>query len=175
MPYSVPGWDVEDQDSDFNNTDTEDNEINDNSYAGPIINTAQVPQSNTLITGVNSIKPIPSQIMLTQYEGGELPITLDSGATMSFIRMDYVTKLNIPFRPNNQYATLADQQTTIRARGEINILVTYRTVVLRLRALIVDRLQAPCFGGTVFHQDNEIILNIVNKLCRSKVKYLTKK
>ena len=44
--------------------------------------------------------------------------------------------------------------------GEVDCLVTLESIQLRLRALIMEDLQAHCFGGTTFHADNSIQTNI---------------
>ena len=40
--------------------------------------------------------------------------------------------------------------------GEIDITLTRGNISARLRALVMKNLQAPCFGGTTFHWDNDI-------------------
>ena len=158
--YVAPGWDTEESDSEQNESDGINIEINDNNYVASIIPASGHAQSNTLIPVLNNIQPIPSQILLTHYNGHELPITLDSGATISFIKREMVCKLGLPIKPNNQTATLADMKTIIKSVGEIDVLVTHNLIPIRLRALIVEDLQALCFGGTNFHVDNEIVPDI---------------
>ena len=89
---------------------------------------------------------------------------MDSGATLSFIRIDVVKELKISVKPNNQLATLADQRTTISAVGEIDIQVTFHNIPMRLRALVVNHLQAPCLGGTNFHVENIVQTDIANRI-----------
>ena len=40
--------------------------------------------------------------------------------------------------------------------GEVDIVLTRGTITARLRALVMKNLQAPCFGGTTFHWDNDV-------------------
>ena len=40
--------------------------------------------------------------------------------------------------------------------GEVDILLTRGSISAKLRALVMKNLQAPCFGGTTFHWDNDI-------------------
>lgn len=40
--------------------------------------------------------------------------------------------------------------------GEVDITLTRGNIKARLRALVMKNLQAPCFGGTTFHWDNDI-------------------
>ena len=157
---SAPGWDTDHEESEDNDSEIDSNEINDENYVSNLLNTAGVLQTNTLIPRASSINPIPSQVIITSYGGGQLPITLDSGATISFIRRDFAIRLNMPIQPNSQTATLADQSTTISAIGEVDVTVHFRQRPLRLKALVVDALQAPCFGGTNFHLDNHVVPDI---------------
>jgi hypothetical protein len=62
--------------------------------------------------------------------------------------------------PNNQLAMLADKIHRLRSLGEIDVLITEtetNNVVLRLRALVVENLNVPCYGGQTFHLDNGIV------------------
>ena len=105
---------------------------------------------------MNRLVPIPSQILAVKYGQYHLDITLDSGATVSYLRLDKALELKVPIYPNNQLALLADMKTRMSSVGEIDILVTIENIQLRLRALVMKHLQAVCFGGTTFHADNNI-------------------
>ena len=95
--------------------------------------------------------------MLTvNYGPYNFDITLDSGATVSYLRLDKALELRIPINPNNQLALLADMKTRMSSVGEVDIVVTFNNIQLRLRALVMRNLQAMCFGGTTFHADNDI-------------------
>ena len=100
--------------------------------------------------------PIPSQILQVTLNSGILQITLDTGATVSYIRLDKVLSLSLTVHPNNQLALLADQKTRMASLGEVDYIVTLGNIQMRLRALVMKNLQAPCFGGTTFHADNNI-------------------
>ena len=75
---------------------------------------------------------------------------------MSFIRHDIVEAYQIPVSPNDQLALLADDKTRMASLGEIDIHLTRGDIKVRLRALVMKQLQAPCFGGTTFHFDNNV-------------------
>ena len=167
IAYNAPGWDTDESEFESNDPDEENDEANDNNYIASMISVAGA-QSNTLIPQLNVIQPVPSQVLLTQFKGMDLPITLDSGATISFIRLKVAQDLKIPIKPNKQIATLADEQSIIRSLGEIDITVTHNQHPIRLRALVVDRLQASCFGGTSFHLDNEIVPDICREIISIK-------
>lgn len=104
----------------------------------------------------NRITPVPSQILTVYYKEQPLNITLDSGATVSFIRLSTAMALQCPISPNDQLALLADEKTRLAALGEINITLNRAHFSVNLRALVVKNLQADCFGGTNFHKDNDI-------------------
>ena len=166
--YNAPGWDVEEEQIESESEESDINvaslSINDHSYEKSTIKPQHFAQTNALtLPEINHITPIPSQVIVTQSEKGVLPITIDSGATLSFIRLALVNELQLPMQSNNQLATLADQQTLITAVGEIDINVTFNGMPLKLCALVVANLQAPCFGGTNFLMDNRIATDIADQ------------
>ena len=108
----------------------------------------------------NRLVPIPSQILSVEFNQKVLQITLDSGATVSYIRHSEVKRLKLNVAPNNQLALLADRKTRMASMGEVDFDVTLRNINLRPRALVMQDLQADCFGGTTFHIDNEIETDI---------------
>ena len=106
------------------------------------------------------ITSIPSQVLLVQYNNLPFNITLDSGATVSYVKLDVATRLKLDIKPNSQLALLADQKTRMASLGEVNVVVCLENIQLRLSALVMRHLQAECFGGTTFHVDNSIETNI---------------
>jgi hypothetical protein len=48
----------------------------------------------------------------------------------------------------------------LASKGEIDIEIVAEGIVLRLRALVVEKLQVICYGGTNFHLDNKITADI---------------
>ncbi len=108
------------------------------------------------LTIFNHLTPIPSQILTLFYKEHPFHITLDSGATVSFIRKSYADKHDIPILPNNQLALLADDKTRMTSLGEIDIKLKRGPLEVRLKALVMEKLQADCFGGTTFHYENDI-------------------
>ena len=118
------------------------------------------------------IESIPSQMIAVLYNGLNFSITLDSGATVSYVKLDVATRLNLNIKPNNQLALLADQQTRMASLGEIDIVVCVQNIQMRLRALVMQHLQAECFGGTTFHVDNKIETNIKDGVVLIHGKYI---
>ena len=105
---------------------------------------------------LNSITPVPGQSILVTYGKISFVISLDSGATVSFMRLETAQKLGVRILPNGQLALLADEKTRMQSIGEINALVNLGHIVLRMRALIVNHLQVECYAGTTFHVDNGV-------------------
>ena len=141
----VPGWDDEETNAN-NNLNIYNDEIHDNPYA--------------YVTHLNTIIPYPSQVLRVLFQNIHIPITLDSGATVSYILYDLVKQMAIPIHPNNQLVALADGTTKKSSLGEIDTSVSISGHKLRLRALVMKHLHVPCFGGTTFHRDNKIVANL---------------
>ena len=93
-----------------------------------------------------------------------LNITLDSGATVSYLRLDKAQKLNLTIYPNNQLSLLADMKTRMASISKVDFVVTIEKVQLRLRALVMENLQAECFGGTTFHVDNDVSTRLKERM-----------
>ena len=105
---------------------------------------------------LNRLTSIPSQTLLVSYKDRTFSITLDSGATVSYLKLSVAQALGLKIAPNNQLALLADQKTRMASMGEVDFNVSMGSVQMRVRALIMKNLQAQCFGGTTFHADNDI-------------------
>ena len=109
----------------------------------------------------NSITPVPCQNFIVKFGRFTFLVHLDSGATVSFIKIELAKSLNFKIKPNGQLAQLADEKTRMQSLGEIDEIVTTNGIILlRLRALVVENLQVGCYGGTTFHVDNGIEANI---------------
>ena len=120
------------------------------------------------------MEPIPSQIILVSCNNHSLQITLDSGATVSYIQLQRALSLDLVIKPNNQLALLADQQTRMASLGEVDFIVTLDNIQMRVRALVMKKLQAECFGGTTFYADNGIEANIKSGTICIHGKYVVK-
>ena len=105
---------------------------------------------------LNRLASIPSQMLRVSYSDKHLEITLDSGATVSYLRYNQAIYLGIDILPNYHLALLANQKTRMASLGEVDFVVSFNGIQLRLRALVMKNLQADCFGGTTFHADNGI-------------------
>ena len=89
---------------------------------------------------LSRITPVDSQV-LTLYHGNEpVNITLDSGATASFITLSLCRKLNLKLKPNGQMAKLGDGCTMMASLGEVDVHFTRNKWSLRLQAIVVEKL-----------------------------------
>ena len=174
-PYEAPGWDVgggtDGEEGDGHSQETlkigrrHGEQHESVKCASDIINVTQSYNCSSLVQNnsvlLSTLTPIPSQTIDSIFNNVVLTITLDSGATLSFIRLDVALKLGLTIRPNGQLAILADEKTRMISKGEIDITVVINgKIALRLRALVMEQLQSDCFGGTNFHKDNGISANI---------------
>ena len=113
------------------------------------------PEATTL----NTLQPVPSQVLHVDYRGQGFAITLDTGATVSFCSPSLVKRLDLTLHPNSQLALLADSRFRVRSMGEVDFLVVERSTgeaLLRMRALVMDNLTVDCYGGQTFHLDNAV-------------------
>ena len=115
-------------------------------------------------TVLNAIAPVPGQSLMIFFKTLSFIIQLDSGATVSFIRMETAKRIGCHIGPNGQLALLADKKTRMQSLGEIDILVTTDKYVLRLRALVVTDLQVEAYAGTTFNVANGIEADISSGL-----------
>ena len=70
--------------------------------------------------------PVPSaQLSVSsQYGGVVFPVTLDSGATVSFMSLETAKSIKAIIQPNAQLAQLALPSVRAMSLGEIDILLT---------------------------------------------------
>ena len=108
---------------------------------------------------LSRITPIDSQVLTVFYNSIPINITLDSGATTSFITEKLCKKLNIKILPNQQLARLGDGCTIIASVGEIDVSLTRQKWSVRFRAIVVKSLNTDIYGGMNFLIDNDISMS----------------
>ena len=116
---------------------------------------------------LRTLKPVPSMALKVKAFGVLFTITLDSGATVSFMSRRLCELMGVQIRPNGQLATLADPRYQVRSAGEVDFIVTETTTgkaLLRVRALVMEKLAVDCYGGTTFHLDNHLVPDITSSL-----------
>ena len=104
------------------------------------------------------LTPQPSQILTVFTKSGSpLDITLDGGATGSFIKHECAVKHNFKIWPNNQSAGLADNKTNVKSIGYIEEVFFRDKWSVKFKGLVVENLKADVYGGQPFMIDNDII------------------
>ena len=101
---------------------------------------------------LSSITPIPSLFLRVALGSHRFDITLDGGATVSFITIALALSLRLKVLPNGELARLADKRFSIQSKGEVDFCVVEVSTgaALRMRALVMENLAVDCYGGTTF-------------------------
>lgn len=111
--------------------------------------------------GTESIKvlePKPSQILSMFTKNGDpVYITLDGGATGSFIKHECALKHKFKIWNNNQSAGLADNLTSVKSIGYVEETFYRDNWSVKFKGLVVENLKADIYGGQPFMIDNDII------------------
>ena len=105
---------------------------------------------------LSRIVPVNSPVLTVFYNSTPINITLDSGATTSFVTEKLCKTLNIRIQPNGQLARLGDGCTTIASKGEINVTFTRGKWSVKFRAIVVEKLNTDIYGGMNFFVENDI-------------------
>lgn len=96
---------------------------------------------------------------LDAYLGAQcVRITLDSGATSSFIKGSYADKIGLRIQPASQSARQADGETSLPVKGEVHCMLTRGDYSLQLDALVVDKLDTDILAGMPFLTNNDIAI-----------------
>ena len=107
---------------------------------------------------MRTLIPQPSQILTVfTNSGSPVDITLDGGATGSFIKHECAKKHNFKIWPNNQSAGLADSKTNVKSIGYIEETFYRDKWCVKFKGLVVENLKADVYGGQPFMIDNDII------------------
>ena len=107
---------------------------------------------------VKNLDPQPSQILtLFTKDGKPVHITLDGGATGSFITLECAEKNNFKIWKNSQTAGLADNLTSVKSLGFIEETLYRDKWSVIFKALVVKNLKAEVYGGQPFLITNDII------------------
>ena len=97
------------------------------------------------------LAPQPSQILTVFTKSGQpLDITLDGGATGSFIKYSCAIAHKFRIWPNNQSAGLADSKTSVKSIGYIEETFFRDNWSVKFRGLVVENLKADVYGGQPF-------------------------
>ena len=104
------------------------------------------------------LTPKPSQILTVfTKDGNPIDITLDGGATGSFIKHSCAVQNKFKIWPNNQSAGLADSKTSVKSIGYIEETFFRDSWAVKFKGLVVEHLKADIYGGQPFMIENDII------------------
>ena len=104
------------------------------------------------------LTPQPSQILTVFTKTGKpIDITLDGGATGSFMKLEFAQSHGFKIWPNNQTAGLADSKTNVKSIGYVEEVFFRDKWSVHFKGLVVPELKANVYGGQPFIIDNDII------------------
>ena len=107
----------------------------------------QLSVINTVNTGLNTLKPVPTQLLTVADAAGEpVHIELDSAATVNYISHNEALTRNFNIVPNSQMSKLGDGTTTLKAIGEISTVFYRDDLPLKYDALVCKQLHCPATG-----------------------------
>ena len=99
----------------------------------------------------------PSQVISAFAETKVVHLTIDSGATVSFIILSEAKRLNYKIESASQLAKQADGDTLMHVLGEVHEKVTRGEVVFVINALVVKKLNdATILVGMNFLMENKV-------------------
>ena len=99
----------------------------------------------------------PSQVISVYVEGKVAHVTIDSGATVSFIIESEAKRLNLKIEKASQLARQADGDTMMHVMGEIHGKMTRGEVTFEIHALVVPKLDdAQFLAGMNFLIENKV-------------------
>ena len=99
----------------------------------------------------------PSQVISVFAEAKVAHLTIDLGATVSFITLDETKRLSYKVETASQLARQADGDTLMHVLGEIHEKVTRGEVIFVMNALVVKKLNdATILGGMNFLIENKV-------------------
>ena len=114
--------------------------------------------------GCNFIKPIPTQTLTVQdAAGNNIHMDLDTGATVSYVKLDAVKRHNFKIKPNLQLSNLADGKTKMASMGEIDEYFYRNNWKVHFHAIIAKDLHCDFVAGNNFFLENKVTQDIDNR------------
>ena len=127
---------------------------------------------SNLPPGCNYIKPVPAQILtVTDKQGKNVHLDLDTGATVSYIKLSTAKEHNFTIRANSQLSNLADGKTKLQSAGEVDEQFYRNNFKVRFHAIVTENLHCNFVAGNNFFQENNVIQDINNKTITIHGKY----
>ena len=129
-------------------TEAEDDEM-DGACADP-------PSALLDSASVRRVKIIQSPYLSAFYRHQNVRLTLDTGATSSYIRSSLAHELGLPVKPASQMARQADGTSRLEVVGEVHCPLSRGPYIFQLDALVVRQLEDDILAGIPFLAVNDI-------------------
>ena len=114
-----------------------------------------MPWTNSVVC--SRVVSYPSQVISLYSDKKVVHVTLDSGATVSFITLLEATRLGFTVQKASQLANQADGETRLHVLGEVHEQYTRGAVKFAFNALVVKKLNdATVLAGMNFLIENEV-------------------
>ena len=114
----------------------------------------------------------PSQVISAYFQEKVVHVTLDSGATVSFITTAEATRLCMKIQKASQLANQADGETKMHVVGEVHETFIRGAITFTFNALVVKKLNdATILGGMNFLFENEVCQEVYKHRIIVKDKY----
>ena len=150
------------------------NDINDeqNTFDNDSNDNGNMSNSDFSMTTCNFIQPIPTQTLTVQDQNNQdIHLDLDTGATVSYVKLSAVKSHGFKIRPNSQLSNLADGKTKMKAIGEIDEIFYRNSWQVRFHAIVTQNLHCNFVAGNNFIKENSIIQDLNAKTISVHKKY----
>ena len=142
--------------------DSDEKEVMVDSFAslstGNRLNSVPTDPSPSL-ANISRVEVMKSPSFVSSYRGFPCKITLDTGATSNCISLNLVKAAGIPLVHTNQGAKQLDG-SQVKTCGEVDCVLDFGSVKLRLVALVIESTDADILGGIPFFRRNNIELSM---------------
>ena len=106
----------------------------------------------------------PSAVFSVFYKEEVVHLTIDSGCTGNIIRKNIVEHLEIPMKPSNVRAKLADNKTYLDIVGKVSVEFIRGKHSFKFDAVVATNLGPDVLAGTPFLKENDIMTDFVNEV-----------
>ena len=118
------------------------------------------------------IQPIATQTLTVQdVNNKDIHLDLDSGATVSYVKLSTVLSHGFQIKPNTQLSNLADGKTKMAAMGEIKETFYRNSWSVKFHAIVSKDLHCDFVAGNNFIKENAIIQDFNAKTITVHKKY----
>ena len=112
--------------------------------------------SHDVLPIARRVPVVESPCMTCFFKHHSIRVTVDSGATGNYIRLDVVKRMNVNVRKNTQKSHQADGKSSLAVVGEVTITLSYKGHDLILEALVAPDLEDEVLGGSPFMKNNDV-------------------